>query len=47
MRGQSREDKSRWAVLAAEKIEDVGERDDDVWLFVRSVRDFLQGAKPT
>ena len=42
MKGQSREDKSNWAMLAAEKIENVGERDEDVWRFVRSVYDFLQ-----
>lgn len=43
MKGQSREDKSKWAMLAAEKIEDVGERNEDVWQFIRSVYDFLQG----
>jgi hypothetical protein len=42
MKGQSREDKSKWAMLAAEKIEDVRERDDDVWQFLRSVYRFLQ-----
>lgn len=42
MKGQGREDKSRWAVLAAEKIEDVGEREEDVWQFIRSIRVFLQ-----
>ena len=42
MKGQSREDKSKWAMLAAEKIEDVGERNEDVWLFIHTVYDFLQ-----
>ncbi|MFC1573791.1 hypothetical protein ACFL30_01255 [Candidatus Latescibacterota bacterium] len=42
MKGQSREDKSKWAMLAAEKIEDVGERDDDVWRFINTVYCFLQ-----
>lgn len=41
MKGLSRENKSSWAMLAAEKIEDVGERNNDVWLFVRTVYDFL------
>ena len=42
MKGQSREDKSKWAMLAAEKVEDVGERDEDVWRFIHTVCDFLQ-----
>ncbi len=42
MRGQSREDKSKWAVLAAEKIEDIGERTEDIWLFIQKVHIFLQ-----
>lgn len=42
MRGYDRNDKSRWAMLAAEKIEDVGERDDDVWAFVRKVSRYLE-----
>ncbi|MGH9895205.1 MAG: hypothetical protein ACREA0_25125, partial [bacterium] len=42
MRGQSREDKSKWAMLAAEKIEDVGERDEDVWRFIRTVYGYLE-----
>lgn len=41
MKGQSREDKSKWAMLAAEKIEDVGERNEDVWQFMHSVYDRL------
>ena len=41
MKGISREDKSRWAMLAAEKIEDAGERKNDVWSFIRAVSDFL------
>lgn len=41
MKGQSREDKNKWAMLAAEKIEDVGERDSDVWEFTRRVYSFL------
>jgi hypothetical protein len=41
MKGSSREDKSRWAMLAAEKVEDAGERDDDVWLFIRTVYGYL------
>jgi len=41
MKGHSREDKSKWAMLAAEKIEDVGQRDDDVWEFTRRVYSFL------
>lgn len=41
MKGQSREDKSKWAMLAAEKIEDVGEREDDVCEFTRRVYTFL------
>ena len=47
MKGQSREDKSKWAMLAAEKIEDVGERDDDVWQFIRSIYDFLKQSLQT
>ena len=42
MKGQSREDKSKWAMLAAQKIEDVGERDEDIGQFIRKVYDFLQ-----
>jgi hypothetical protein len=42
MKGQSREDKSKWAMLAAEKVEDVGERDEDIWKFICSVRGFLE-----
>jgi len=42
MKSQSREDKSKWAMLAAEKIEDVGERDEDVWRFINTVYGFLQ-----
>lgn len=42
MKGHSREDKSKWAMLAAEKVEDIGERNDDVWLFIRTVSDFFQ-----
>jgi hypothetical protein len=42
MKGQSREDKSKWAMLAAEKIEEVGEGKEDVWQFIRTVYDFLQ-----
>ena len=41
MKGHSRTDKSQWAMLAAERIEDVGERTDDVWQFVRTVYQFL------
>jgi hypothetical protein len=41
MDGVGREDKSRWAMLAAGKIEAVGERDEDVWVFMRRVIDFL------
>jgi hypothetical protein len=41
MNGVNRQDKSRWAMLAAEKIEDIGERDEDVWAFVRAVYEFL------
>ena len=42
MKGSSREDKSQWAMLAAEKIEDAGDRkEEDVWKFVRSTADFL------
>ncbi len=41
MKGHSRENKSQWAMLAAEKIEDVGERNKDVWSFIRTVYDFL------
>ncbi len=41
MKGHSRNDKSQWAMLAAEKIEDVGERDEDVWHFILRVYDFL------
>jgi len=29
-------------MLAAEKIEDVGERNDDVWKFVKAVYEFLE-----
>ena len=42
MKGQSREDKSKWAMLAAEKIEDSREREQDVWRFIHAVCDFLQ-----
>ena len=42
MKGQSREDKSKWAMLAAEKIEHAGELDEDIWRFIRKVYDFLQ-----
>jgi len=41
MKGQSREDKSKWAMLAAEKIEDGGERDEGIWEFMRRVYRFL------
>jgi hypothetical protein len=41
MKGHSRSDKSRWAILAAEKIEEVGERPNDVWRFMRQVYEFL------
>ena len=41
MKGQSREDKSKWAMLAAEKIEDNGERNEGVWQFIHSVYDRL------
>jgi len=42
MKGHSREDKSKWAMLAAQKVEDVGERNDDVWQFMRSVYEYLE-----
>ena len=42
MKGHSREDKSRWAMLAAEKIEDSGERNEGLWQFIRTLYDFLQ-----
>jgi len=42
MKGIGREDKSRWAMLAAEKIEDAGESNENVWKFVRSTADFLE-----
>ena len=42
MKGIGRDDKSRWAMLAAEKIEDAGEGKEDVWKFVRSTADFLE-----
>jgi len=42
MNGVSREDKARWAMLAAEKIEVVGEREEDVWAFIRGVDEHLQ-----
>jgi len=42
MKGQSRENKSKWAMLAAEKIEDVGERKDDIWQFMRTIYNFIQ-----
>jgi len=42
MKGHSREDKSKWAMLAAEKIEDSGERDDDIWKWFHTVYDFLE-----
>jgi len=42
MKGQSREDKNKWAMLAAEKIEDVGERNDDIWKFMRTVYQYIQ-----
>jgi len=41
MKGQSKEDKAKWAMFAAEKIEDVEERHDDIWLFIRNVYDYL------
>jgi len=42
MKDESREDKSKWAMLAAERIEKVGELEEGVWLFIRAVHDFLQ-----
>lgn len=45
MMGQSREDKSRWAMLAAQKIEAVGDQGDDVWEFMRSVHSYLGRAR--
>ena len=42
MKGSSREDKSKWAMLAAEKIEEVGETDGDVWGFVHDVAAYLE-----
>ena len=42
MKGQGREDKSKWAMLVAEKVEDVGERDEDVWQFISSVHRFFE-----
>ena len=42
MKGQSREDKNKWAMLAAEKIEDVGEREEDIWQFMRTIYNFIQ-----
>jgi len=42
MNGVPRQDKSRWAMLAAEKIEGVDARDDDVWGFVAAVYQFLE-----
>jgi len=42
MKGQGREDKNKWAMLAAEKIEDVGERQEDIWQFMRIVYNFIQ-----
>jgi len=42
MKGPSREDKSKWAMLAAEKIEEIGERKDDIWQFMQNVYNFLQ-----
>jgi len=41
MKGHGHADKSKWAMLAAEKIEDDGERDDDIWEFMRRVYGFL------
>lgn len=41
MNGIGRGDKSRWAMNAAEKIEDVGARSGDVWAFVSTVFQFL------
>jgi hypothetical protein len=41
MKDISREDKSKWAMNAAGKIEELGERDNDVWSFLRSVAQFL------
>lgn len=42
MKGQSREDKNKWAMLAAEKIEDVGEREEDIWQFMQTIYNFIQ-----
>ena len=42
MKGNSKLDKSRWAILAAQKIEEFEERNDDVWEFVRSVYEFIK-----
>ena len=41
MKGQGREDKSQWAILAAEKIEDTGERNEDIWKFIHAVSEHL------
>lgn len=41
MNGQSKEDKAKWAILAAEKIEHIGFKDDDVWAFIKGITDYL------
>jgi len=41
MSGRSRENKSKWAMAAAEEIEKIGERNNDVWGFMNSVYNFL------
>ena len=42
MAGVTRENKSLWATEAARRIEDHGERGDDIWEYIRSIVDYLK-----
>lgn len=41
MDGITGDDKGKWAMLAAEKIEAIGEKSEDVWAFISTVARFL------
>ncbi|NGZ97850.1 MAG: hypothetical protein CV089_17300 [Nitrospira sp. WS110] len=42
MTGVTRENKSLWATEAARQIEDHGEREGDIWAYVRSIVDYFE-----
>jgi energy-coupling factor transporter ATP-binding protein EcfA2 len=44
MSGVTRENKSLWATEAARRIEDHGEREDDIWAYIRSIVGYFKGA---